>query len=376
MWAGGSKLLESLAVRVGFALFLLWLVAACAQAGGTVPGDGSVDSPIATAADAPGSPTIPQCTVDAAAILDPVAADVLIVFDGSESMGIGFGAGTRYSVLAGVLSNLVEAYQSRIRFGFAQFPGPDTPSCGQMVTGCCAGLPSVGVAGSNGAAVEEALKNVLPLAGNTPTAKALQRARDYYAGLVDDATARYVLLATDGLPSCTLSGALSSSQPADRDGGPSNACQDAVAQVAALASDHITVLVLAVGAELDDDPAGPPNCLSRMAQVGGKQVYSAASPESLQATIEQIFGGVQEASCSLDLSPAPGSPPMVSVYLDGQPIPKNDYNGWKYVSASDAGDPPRIEITGEYCNRIKQFRYSTIVAHYDCPTCAVPGSCT
>ncbi len=236
--------------------------------------------------------------------------DVLILLDASDSMGIAFGAGTRSSVLADVLSNLVDAYQQWIRFGFAQFPGADAQCPGQMVTGCCAGPPSVGIAPGNGTAVEQAIGNLLPLAGNTPTALALQRAHAYYAGLNDGVAARYVLLATDGLPSCTLAGALSSSQSADADAGGPNACQDAVAQVQALANDGIDVLVLAVGAELTDDPEGPPDCLDQMAQAGGRPqsltgpgYYSAASPETLLDTVEQIFGGVEQTSCSFELNP-------------------------------------------------------------------------
>jgi Mg-chelatase subunit ChlD len=62
------------------------------------------------------------------------------VLDASESMGIGFGPGTRYSVLAKVLSNLVDAYQSRIRFGLAQFPGPDALCLANQSRGAALGL--------------------------------------------------------------------------------------------------------------------------------------------------------------------------------------------------------------------------------------------
>ena len=117
--------------------------------------------------------------------------------------------------------------------------------------------------------------------GNTPTAMALQQAREYYARLADEVPDRYLLLATDGLPSCTLSGTLSPSQPDDVEAGISDACQDALVQVQALSSDGIKVVVLAVGAEPDDDTEGPPECLEQMAQ--------AAEPQSLpgQGTIRR-----------------------------------------------------------------------------------------
>jgi hypothetical protein len=383
LWAAGSKLLESLAVRLPFACFVLLLVNALACAGeenNGVRGDAGVDRP--RAADGPSGSAMPECTTDAAVNLNPSVVDVLMVLDGSDSMGIGFGSGTRYSTLADLLSNLVGDYQSRIRFGFAQFPGSDALCSGKTVTGCCAGPPAVGVAPNNGAAVQQAVKDVLPLAGNTPTASALRRAHDYYAGLVDDATHRYVLLATDGLPSCTLSGALSSNQPSETDGGVSDACQDAVAEVQALVRDGINVLVLAVGAELTDDPEGPPNCLDQMAQAGGMQssagreYYSAASPESLQETLEQIFGGVERTSCFLELDPPPPSPTLVAVYLDGQEIPRNPDHGWDFDLVGDADPTSRIRILGEYCDRIEQFRYTSIQARFGCPACVDESTCS
>jgi hypothetical protein len=299
--------------------------------------------------------------------------DLLIVLDASDSMGVGFGSGTRYSVLANLLSNLVDAYQSRIRFGLAQFPGPDALCSDQTVAGCCAGRPSVEVALGDSAAMQGVLNNSPLLAGNSPTASALGRALEYYSGLSDGVVDRYVLLATDGLPSCTLSGQLSSNPPVNADGGFPSACQDAVAQVQALWSQGINVLVLSVGAELTDDPAGPPDCLDQMAQAGGMPksppgpgYYSAASPESLQTTIEYIFGGLERFSCRFALGSAPTSPAEVSVELDGQKMPRdqNHEDGWDF-------DPPgvmgSIRVFGQYCDQIQHFRYSAIVVSYICP---------
>src|SRR5436190_14222978 len=49
-------------------------------------------------------------------------ADVLILFDRSESMLTEFSTGTRYSVVAERLGELVDVYQDKLRFGFQQFP--------------------------------------------------------------------------------------------------------------------------------------------------------------------------------------------------------------------------------------------------------------
>jgi len=106
-------------MRVPVALFVLVLAnaVACAQNhDSSAQADGGVNR-----TDAPQSSAILECTADAAVKLNASVVDVLIVFDGSESMGVGFGSGTRYSVLADVISQLVDDYQGRIRFGFEQF---------------------------------------------------------------------------------------------------------------------------------------------------------------------------------------------------------------------------------------------------------------
>jgi len=59
----------------------------------------------------------------------------------------------------------------------------------------------------------------------------------------------------------------------------------------------------------------------------GREYYSAASSESLQLTLEQIFGGVEKTSCFLELDLPPGSNEPVAVYLDGQQIPYNPTTG-------------------------------------------------
>src|SRR5690242_2076113 len=77
-------------------------------------------------------------------------ADVLILFDRSESMLTEFSTGTRYSVVAERLGELVDVYQNKLRFGFQQFP--DVAACGgDHFAGCCASGPTVAVALNSGA---------------------------------------------------------------------------------------------------------------------------------------------------------------------------------------------------------------------------------
>ena len=364
------KLLRSATVRPRFALFLALLAStvACSRASDHLPADAAVDVGLLYNA--------PQ-NLDAGKIclatpgwpsLNFPPVDVLILFDNSESMGIGYGSGTRVSALSGFLADLVDAYQSRIRFGFAHFPDQDALCPGLPVAGCCVGRPSESdwIPPGDPARVQQALQTLPSPQGNSPLASALKRVPEY---LEYDDMPRYVLLATDGVPSCTLSGGLSSSQPGD--GGKPSGCQDALAQVQILSSVYnIKVIVLAVGGEADD-PAGPLECMdqiaraSDMARAEGEQgYYSVTSQDALRKTIiEKIFGVLEPLSCELSLEDTLISETLVHVYLDNQEIPRSRDNGWDFASP---GNYEKVRIFGEYCKRIQQLRYSTCTAIYSC----------
>ena len=95
-------------------------------------------------------------------------ADILILFDGSESTGIALGNGTRSSVMADAIKRLVDAYQRRIRFGFMLFP--DSASCDPSVApGCCVGWPSVEIGLDQGAAIRAALDRRPTPQGGSPS---------------------------------------------------------------------------------------------------------------------------------------------------------------------------------------------------------------
>src|SRR6185436_10267253 len=96
------------------------------------------------------------------------AADVLLLFDRSDSMSTEFSTGTRYSVAAKLLGDLVDLYQDKLRFGFQAFP--DATACPSgYAPGCCAGPPAVPVALLSSAKVRAAIAAVHLSGGSTPT---------------------------------------------------------------------------------------------------------------------------------------------------------------------------------------------------------------
>ena len=302
-------------------------------------------------------------------------ADVLILFDRSGSMDTAYGSGTRYQAAATMLSDLVATYATHVRFGYQEMPGRQGCDA-ELVSGCCASPPLVSMADGGAEEVIAAIASAEPADGNTPTAASLQAALAYYQTLDDGIDNRFVLLATDGAPNCTLAGALSSGDDSD---ATSPACADALAQVRAMVALGVRVMVLSLGPGLADDTSGGTACLDALAHAGGDAAspgspgyYSAGDPQQLQLAIEQIFGGVQRPSCSVRLGKSVRDTAKVAVYLDGQPIPRNAPNGW-YLDSSLY--PPSVVITGTWCKQFQDFQVTKVEAQYDCMPCMEGVGC-
>ncbi|HEX7509430.1 MAG TPA: vWA domain-containing protein [Polyangia bacterium] len=302
-------------------------------------------------------------------------ADVLVLLDRSGSMDTAYGSGTRYQAVATMLSDLVATYAAHVRFGYQEMPGRQ--SCdARLVSGCCASPPLVRIADSNAQEVIAAIAAAEPMDGNTPTAASLQAALAYYQNLNDGIDNRFVLLATDGAPNCTLAGALSSGDASD---ATSPACADALSQVSAMVALGVRVMVLNLGTGLGEDANGGAACLDALAHAGGDAAspgspgyYSAHDPQQLRLAIEQVFGGVQQPSCSLRLGKSVRDTAKVAVYLDGQPIPRNAPSGW-YLDSSL--NPPNVVITGTWCEQIQDFQVTKVEAQYDCMPCVEGVGC-
>jgi len=339
--------------------------------------DDTVDGSPTTKADAAGimldvrwSNDKDRCRESGSMAITSRPTDVLVLLDRSSSMDTAFGSGSRYQAVAGVLSQIVTTYQSHVRFGYMEMPG--RVGCDAQSDACCASLPAVALGLGNAQAMVSALAEAAPLGGATPTAAALLAARLYYGALDDGVTNRYVLMATDGVPSCTLSGT-----PWNGTNSTSVPCQDALVQVQGLVSGGVHLLVLALGSDAVSSP-GEVGCLDVLASAGGTALepgntsyYSATTPERLDLAIEQIFGVLGQPSCILAIPPTEDRS-SVDVFLDGQEIPFGAKDGWHWLDYSW-----NIQITGAYCQQIQQFQVNGFEARYGCPVgCIDRGECT
>jgi hypothetical protein len=227
----------------------------------------------------------------------------------------------------------------------------------------------VPVAAGSVAEVVAAMEDAAPVGGNTPTALALRLARQYYAGLRDGVIDRYVLLSTDGRPTCTASGQL----PEASAPGVPPACADALAETDALLASGVKVIVLGVGAELAMVADEASACLEEIARRGGAArsdgppaFFTALSPEPLEASLKQIFGGATQLPCLVELKKEPADRSQVRVLFDGKEIPRNRAHGWDFDPPSDNR---RIKIFGDSCQRLARLSVSKVEVQYGCPPC-------
>jgi hypothetical protein len=316
------------------------------------------------------------CTESKPLPFAPRPADVLVLFDRSESMDLALGDRTRYDVAAQILRDLMPVYDDKIRFGFQAFPAKAGSGCADdFVSGCCAEPPLVAVAQGASAPILAALQSVAPASGNTPTAFALQLAGEHFAALADGITNRYVLLSTDGSPSCTLEGKL---PPVLLSGlAEGSACNQALMQVTHLVESGVKVIVLGIGSDVAADTHGEPSCLESLARAGGVErqdggpgLFLASDQAALELALQTIFGAVMRPSCAIDLKEEPTDPEQVRVRVDGREIPRNRIDGWDYEPRQQAR---HLQLFGEPCRRLGRFQFVAVEVEFGCSPCGQGG---
>ncbi|MCP4445091.1 MAG: VWA domain-containing protein [Myxococcales bacterium] len=279
--------------------------------------------------------------------------DLLIVLDRSGSMTlppgfpISFGA-SKWDIMENAIENITNTYNNNIRFGVASFPSDDD------ICGVTPGA-DVSIDIGNAPAVNAWMGSHSP-DGNTPAHLALQNASSIYSGLAANPGGQYVLFATDGAPNC-------GGTPVDPDTG---SADQTVAAVTALNAQGVGTYVLGFGSVLGLDtgvlndaaiagghpkPGGPPH------------YYHADDAQSLDAALMAIAGGIVEPSCSFDVTETPPDPDLVTVTIEGTPVPRDaaHNNGWDYHP-----DANTITFFGAACASVQEGETSVSFV-FGCP---------
>jgi len=285
--------------------------------------------------------------------LDRRPAIVVLLQDRSTSMRNSIDSVTRWALAVNAVKPVLQQTQAGISWGFKLFP--DGKACG--VTAGVNIEPALNNAGAITAQLD-AIKVVqnssdnLGLWDGTPVAPALRQTAKYLASLPSDKQ-KYILLATDGQPTCAGGDPLLGGGDPDTDDHPSGPA--AVAEVVAMG-----IKVPVVGIAFSDtwDPTDLKEnevTLNNMAKAGGMPrpmdpaYYAANSSADLVSAFSQITGIL--ISCTFDLKGMkPPSPDDVAVKIDGVKVPrdKTHAEGWDY----DA-DMANVVVYGQACEQLK-----------------------
>jgi len=296
-------------------------------------------------------------------------AEILLVLDRSKSMiedTVSDGVTKKWDAALPALKQVIMDSDASVSWGLKVFPEGEDSAC---VAASVTNNVVVPMAPMNAAAVIAGINATTPAGNGTPTGAAINAAVAYLKTLTSD-NPKYILLATDGQPSC---GALPSSTTGSDIGGPY--AETAVS--AALAAGFPTfVLGVATGS------SGEVAILNSLADKGGKprpnapltHFYLGTSQAELAAQFRIITG--EASNCIFPLNPPPpvkDDPTKLGAYIAGNPDTKIPYdatktNGWAYTDANDSA----VQVYGTWCEMIKGAGADKVKIIYGCPLIDVP----
>jgi len=267
---------------------------------------------------------------------------VVIAFDRSSSMSTPFGDSTRLRVAQQAVRDAVRTYQGGVLFGYQEFPTGDTMCMGGA--GCCASRPTLPVL-SNYDQIDSKM-NECEMRGNcstaasTPTAEALERCRAAFTSTGNSASDGYVLLVTDGEPSCP------------RGRNMMTPCEDANFEATTLNNiSGVKTVVVGVGEDVAHS-----ECLNDLASAGGMprpgmlRYYAGRDPFLVRQQVGDAVEMVARRNCHIDVLSPPDPAETVTMSFAGRKIERDPTgkNGWNF----DGNTTISISVFGDACQQL------------------------
>jgi len=285
-------------------------------------------------------------------------AEILIVLDRSGSMndapsGAPSGSGSKWSLVVPGVNQVVTATSALVSWGLKVFPEGEGAEC---VAGSVTNAIPVPIMPNDGKAVTDAVSATTPQGNGTPTGDAIDAAVTYLKTLTDP-NPKFILLATDGEPSCN---------------GTSKDSTGARTQAVTAVTNANTAgfKTFVVGVATTKTTAT--QALNDMAVAGGMaradsnplatKYYLASTKDELVTALDTITG--QVASCTFDLTAQPPDPTNIAVHVGTGKAPQDTSktDGWDYSSP----DYMQITVYGSYCDQIKASNASTVNFVFGC----------
>ena len=287
--------------------------------------------------------------------------EILIVLDRSASMKdapSGSSGTSKWDLVVPGVDEVVTQTASSVAWGLKVFPEGDGSEC---VAGAVTSAIPVAIAVDNAQAVTDAVTATTPEGNGTPTGDAIDAAVTYLKTL-DDTNPKFILLATDGEPSC-----------AGTSKGSSAARPYAVQAVTDAASAGFKTFVVGVATTKDSAT----QALNDMAVAGqmprgdktqSTKYYLASTKDELVQSLREITG--QVSSCVFDLSAPPPDIGNIAVKVNGKKAPQDTahLDGWDYTSS----DYEQVEVFGSWCDQIKAATSDSVNFILGCPNEVIP----
>lgn len=255
----------------------------------------------------------------------------------------------RWTPSVAAIKKLTSEFDSDLSFGLLPFPGEGG---GRGNNGSCTpGSLQVPIRLGQAAAIAAELDGTEP-GGGTPTGQALQTALEEFRKL--DASdvakpARYVLLVTDGQPTCP------SGEGGGRQGALAADKQLTLDALDALRDEGVTTFVIGYDAALDP---GLAESLTEFAQHGGTDRYYAVQDE---ASLSEAFTAISSVviRCDVELQSSFVSSDYVNVALDGDALMLDDPNGWRLEDKT-------VIVQGAACDKLQEGKGHRVDITIEC----------
>jgi hypothetical protein len=270
--------------------------------------------------------------------------NVMLVVDDSGSMAdpVGNSTQAKWDALRMAVEALLAKYPDAVQWGLSIFPQPlgDADSCSP-------GAIDVPIGPGNGTKIAAKLNAIIAstLSGSTPTPEtlgAIQAAR----ALSDTKNDNYILLVTDGVPTCAPASGVATTISALYAQTPS-----------------VRTFVVGIGNETESNPTLLDEwaVAGHTARSGTPKYYQVNTLTDLTGSIDTILGAV--ASCNYALAQKPDDPSLLTAYFDGKAVPIDPANGVTYDAASQS-----LVFHGAACDQIKKPSVMKIDVVYGCPS--------
>lgn len=314
-------------------------------------------------------------------------AEILLLLDRSKSMiedTTSDGVTLKWNAVIPALKQVIMDTNAAVSWGLKVFPEGEGSECAAGSVGPGVVVP---VAPMNATNVISAIDSTMALGNGTPTGDAVTAAFNYLKGLTST-NPKYILLATDGAPSCAGT---------TKDSSTARTFAVSQTMAAASASPPIYTFVLGVATNSSNEQM----TLNNLADAGGRprpglltHFYLGNTQAELTAAMASITG--QAATCTFPLNPPPpvmndstklgmyfppsGTPQSCTTDCpNGQtcvsnicmlkvPYDGSMGNGWAYTDANDTA----VQAYGSWCDQIKASGANTVQIIYGCPLIDVP----